>query len=143
MIKLIDTHAHYDDEAFDSDRDKLLQGLFEQSVSKIITVGCAQNRWQSTIELTEKYEGMYGTLGVHPEDIYDMTEDYIEQLRELAAKPKIAAIGEAGLDYHYENFDKERQIEVFRSQIQLAEELSMPLIIHSRDSTEMNFHLRR
>ena len=143
MIKLIDTHAHYDDEVFDGDRDELLRGLFGQSVSKIITVGCAHNRWQTTIELTERYAGMYGALGVHPEDIYDMTEDYIERLRELAAKPKIAAIGEAGLDYHYENFDRERQIEAFRSQIQLAEELSMPLIIHSRDSTEDTMKILR
>lgn len=136
MIKLIDTHAHYDDEAFDSDRDELLQGLFERRVSKIITIGCAPDRWQPTIELTERYSGMYGALGVHPEDIYGLKEDYIDRLRELAANPKIVAIGEAGLDYHYENFDKKRQAEVFRSQILLANELSMPLIIHSRDSTE-------
>lgn len=143
MIKLIDTHAHYDDEAFDSDRDELLQGLFERSVSKIITVGCAQDRWQSTIELTEKFSGMFGALGVHPEDIYGLTDDYIERLGELASNPKIVAIGEAGLDYHYENFDKDRQIEIFRRQIQLADELSMPLIIHSRDSTEDTLKILR
>lgn len=143
MIKLIDTHAHYDDKAFDSDRDELLQGLFERSVSKIITVGCAPDRWQPTIELTERYSGMYGALGVHPEDIYGLREDYIERLRELAAKPKIVAIGEAGLDYHYENFDKKCQAEIFRSQILLANELSMPLIIHSRDSTEDTLKILR
>lgn len=136
MTKLIDTHAHYDDEAFDSDRDELLQGLFEHSAEKIITVGCAMDRWRQTIELTERYEGMYGALGIHPEDIYGLPEDYIERLRQLAGNPKIAAIGEAGLDYHYENFDKELQEEVFRKQIKLADELMMPLIIHSRDSTE-------
>lgn len=133
---LIDTHAHYDDKAFDSDRDELLQGLFERLVSKIITVGCSADRWQPTLELTQKYSGMYGALGVHPEDIYNLPEDYIDKLRELTADPKIVAIGEAGLDYHYENFDRQRQIEVFRRQIQLSNELSMPLIIHSRDSTE-------
>lgn len=143
MIKLIDTHAHYDDEAFDSDRDELLQGLFEQSVSKIITVGCSVDRWQPTIELTEKYSGMYGALGIHPEDICNLPEDYIDRLRELAALPKIKAIGEAGLDYRYEGFDRERQTEVFRSQIQLADELSMPLIIHSRDSTEDTLKILR
>lgn len=140
---LIDTHAHYDDEAFDSDRDELLQGLFERSVSKIITVGCSVDRWQPTLELTQRYSGMYGALGVHPEDIYGLPEDYIDRLRELAANPKIVAIGEAGLDYHYENFDRQRQIEVFRRQIQLSNELSMPLIIHSRDSTEDTLKILR
>lgn len=143
MIKLIDTHAHYDDEAFDADRDELLQGLFGGSVSKIITVGCAQDRWQSTIELTEKYTGMFGALGVHPEDIYDLSDDYIERLGALALNPKIVAIGEAGLDYHYENFNASRQKEVFRRQIRLADELSMPLIIHSRDSTEDTMKILR
>lgn len=143
MIKLIDTHAHYDDEAFDSDRDELLEGLFERSVSKIITVGCAVDRWQPTLELTKRYSGMYGALGVHPEDICNLPVDYIETLRKLAGDSKVAAIGEAGLDYHYENFDRERQIEVFRQQIKLADELSMPLIIHSRDSTEDTLKILR
>lgn len=143
MTKLIDTHAHYDDEAFDSDRDELLQGLFEKSVKKIITVGCAMDRWGQTIALSERYEGMYGALGIHPEDIYGLPDDYIEQLRGLAGNPKIAAIGEAGLDYHYENFDKALQGEVFRRQIKLANELSMPLIIHSRDSVEDTLRILR
>lgn len=143
MIKLIDTHAHYDDEHFDTDRDALLQKLFTESVSKIITVGCSADRWEPSVSLTENYPGMYGALGIHPEDIYGIPEDYIDRLRKLAALPKIVAIGEAGLDYHGENIDKERQKEVFKRQIALAEELSMPIIIHTRDATEDTMEILR
>lgn len=136
MTKIIDTHAHYDDEAFDGDRDELIRGLFSTSVKGIVTVGCSMNRWRPTLELIEKYPNIYGALGVHPEDVDNLSDDYIERLRELAKNPKIVAIGEAGLDYHYENFDKKRQAEVFEAQIALAKELSKPLIIHSRESAE-------
>lgn len=135
MIKLTDTHAHYDDEGFDEDRYALLDRLFEESVNKIVSVGCAYDRWQPTLELAERYEGVYAALGIHPEDIYDLPEDYLQRLEELSKHPKVKALGEMGLDYHYENYDRERQIKVFREQLQLADRLSMPVIIHSRDAT--------
>ena len=135
MIKLTDTHAHYDDEGFDEDRYALLDRLFEESVNKIVSVGCAYDRWQPTLELAERYKGIYAALGIHPEDIYDLPEDYLQRLEELSKHPKVKALGEMGLDYHYENYDRERQIKVFREQLQLADRLSMPVIIHSRDAT--------
>lgn len=143
MIKLTDTHAHYDDDAFEGDRDRLLTRLFKESVSRIITVGCSQSRWKPTIALTERYEGMYGALGLHPEDIYDVTEDWENKLRELLRLPKIKALGEIGLDYHYEGFEREKQIEFFRRQITLAKELNKPIIIHSRDATEDTLNILR
>lgn len=143
MIKLTDTHAHYDDEAFDGDRDELLQRLFSESVGKIITVGCALDRWEDTVRLTEKYENIYGAVGIHPEDIYGLPDDYLSQIEKLTENPKIAAVGEIGLDYHYENYNKEKQIEIFIEQLRLADRLSMPVIIHSRDATEDTMRILR
>lgn len=143
MIKLTDTHAHYDDEAFDGDRDELLQRLFSESVGKIITVGCALDRWEDTVRLTEKYEKIYGAVGIHPEDIYGLPDDYLSQIEKLTENPKIAAVGEIGLDYHYENYNKEKQIEIFIEQLRLADRLSMPVIIHSRDATEDTMRILR
>lgn len=143
MIKLTDTHAHYDDEAFDSDRDVLLQGLFSETVGKIITVGCAFDRWQPTIELAEKYPNMYAALGLHPEDIYGSPSDWKQRLTHLLSHPKAVALGEIGLDYHYENYDRDLQLSFFREQIKLAEELSLPIIIHSRDAVEDTMNILR
>lgn len=143
MIKLTDTHAHYDDEAFDGDRDELLQRLFSESVGKIITVGCALDRWEDTVKLTEKYENIYGAVGIHPEDIYGLPADYLSQIEKLTENPKIVAVGEIGLDYHYENYDREKQIEIFIEQLRLADRLSMPVIIHSRDATEDTMRILR
>ena len=135
MIKLTDTHAHYDSEAFDSDRYELLDRLFEESVNKIVSVGCAYESWQPVLQLAERYDNLYAALGIHPEDIYTLPDDYLQQLEESAKHPKVKAIGEMGLDYHYESYDREQQIKVFREQLQLADDLSMPIIIHSRDAT--------
>jgi len=143
MIKLTDTHAHYDDEAFDGDRDELLQRLFSGPVGKIITVGCAADRWEDTVRLAEKYENIYGAVGIHPEDIYDLPDDYLNRIEKLTQNPKIVAVGEIGLDYHYENFDKEKQIKIFTEQLRLADRLSMPVIIHSRDAAEDTMRILR
>ena len=135
MIKLTDTHSHYDSEAFEVDRYRLLDRLFAESVNKIVSVGCACESWQPVLQLAERYDNLYAALGVHPEDIYALPEDYLQQLEELAKHSKVKAIGEMGLDYHYESYDRELQIKVFREQLQLADKLSMPIIIHSRDAT--------
>lgn len=143
MTKLIDTHAHYDDEAYDNDRYNLLDRLFATSVEKIVTIGCARDRWKPTLQLADCYYEVYAALGIHPEDIYDLPEDYLQQLEELSKDPKVKAIGEMGLDYHYENYDKELQIKVFREQLQLADRLSMPAIIHSREATADTLEILR
>ena len=135
MNKLTDTHAHYDDEAYNNDRYSLLDRLFSTCVNKIVTVGCGYDRWKPTMQMADCYYEVYAALGIHPEEIYDLPEDYLQQLEELSKNPKVKAIGEMGLDYHYENYDKELQIKVFREQLQLADRLSMPAIIHSRDAT--------
>ena len=143
MIKLTDTHAHYDDKAFDSDRDLLLQRLFSESVGKIITIGCPLDRWRPSIDLAEKYPNMYTALGLHPEDIYNLPTDWRQILTKLLRHPKAVALGEIGLDYHCENCDRDMQIKFFREQIELAESLSLPIIIHSRDATEDTMNILR
>lgn len=143
MIKLTDTHAHYDDSAFDEDRYELLDRLFATSVDKIVSVGCSYDRWQPTLQLAERYDNVYAALGIHPEDIYNLPSDYLQQLEELSKHPKVKALGEMGLDYHYENYDRELQIKVFRDQLMLADRLSMPAIIHSRDATADTLEILR
>lgn len=135
MIKITDTHAHYDDEAFDADRYELLDRLFAESCEKIVSLGCDIEKSRSEIALAEKYENLYAAVGVHPENCNDVNGDYLAELKQLAAHPKVCAIGEIGLDYHWEGFDRERQIRFFREQLELAAELDLPVCIHSRDCT--------
>lgn len=143
MIRLTDTHSHYDDPAFDQDRYQLLDRLFEQSVGKIVTVGCSYDRWRAAMQLADCYNHIYAALGIHPEDVYDLPPNYLHQLEDLCKNPKVKALGEMGLDYHYENYDRELQIKVFREQLLLADHVSMPVIIHSRDATADTLEILR
>ena len=136
MIKITDTHAHYDDEAFDGDRYELLDRLFAEKCDKIVTLGCDLEKSRSSLELADRYENMYAAVGVHPENCGDVPDDFIEELEKLAMHPKAAAIGEIGLDYHWEGFDRDRQIRFFREQLELAKKLGMPVCVHSRDCTK-------
>lgn len=136
MIKTIDTHAHYDAEEFDEDRDELLKRLFAESVDSIITMGCSLKSSAAALKLAEKYERMYAAVGIHPEDCENLPADYISQIKALAANKKVRAIGEIGLDYHYDGSDREKQIACFEEQLSLAKELKLPVVIHSRDATK-------
>jgi len=136
MIKTIDTHAHYDAEEFDADRDELLTRLFAESVDSIITMGCSLKSSAAALKLAEKYERMYAAVGIHPEDCENLPHDYISQIKVLAANKKVRAIGEIGLDYHYDGFSREKQIACFKEQLKLAQELDFPVVIHSRDATK-------
>lgn len=135
-LKVIDTHAHYDDEAFDEDRDELLNEILENSVEKIITIGCTMERSIMALELAEKYTEIYCAVGIHPEDCYDLPDNYLEEIRKMVlSSKKVVAIGEIGLDYHSEGYNREQQIKVFKEQLALAKELSFPVVIHSREAT--------
>ncbi len=132
---LFDTHAHYDDSQFDSDRDEILKNLKKDRVSYVVTVGTNLETSLKSIELAEKYPRVYAACGFHPEFAEEATDEALEQIKKTAAHKKVVAIGEAGLDYHREdNPPKEVQITAFKKQIALANELDMPLIIHIRDS---------
>jgi len=131
---IFDTHAHYDDEAFDEDRESLLQDMKQNGVDCIVNIGANMQTSRNTVALTEQYDFIYGAVGVHPSDVYDMTEADIETLREWSRLDKIVAIGEIGLDYHYPDTDKALQQKWFIRQLQLAREEKLPVVIHSREA---------
>jgi len=130
-----DTHAHYDDDAFDSDRDELLAALPEKCVSLVVNPGCSYDSSLAAVRLAEKYPHVYAAVGWHPQDADKWDVQSEVALREWAKHEKVLAIGEIGLDYHYDDGpSKEIQISVFRKQLELAKELDLPVIIHDRDA---------
>lgn len=133
---IFDSHAHYDDDRFDEDRDELLSSLPSLGVSGIVS--CAVNVQTSLFNtsISEKYPYIYSAVGFHPLNLDDLTQNYVEDIRQLAAHPKVVAIGEIGLDYHYEKESRPLQLEVLRNQIILANDLSLPVIIHDREAHE-------
>ena len=137
MALLFDTHAHYDDEHFDADRDALLRGMREEGVGLILNPGCDEGSSRAAVALADKYDFVYAAVGWHPENCAPYTDASLDVLREMAKHPKVRAIGEIGLDYHWEeNPPREKQHEVFRAQLALARELSLPVIVHDRDAHE-------
>lgn len=143
MLTYIDSHAHYDDEQFDGDRDELLDRLHENGVRNIVNIGCSLERSQFSVDLAEKYPFVYAAVGIHPEDAPDTPDGYLSKVEFWTANPKVVAIGEIGLDYHYEGFDRELQIRFFEEQLDLAERSGLPVIIHSRDATEDTMNILR
>ena len=133
---IFDSHAHYDDERYDGEREQVIENLFDNGVCGIINIGCTLERSQKSVDFADKYEKFYAAVGIHPEDVENLPSDYLETLRKWTENKKVVAIGEIGLDYHYEGYNREKQIEVFREQLELAKTLDMPVIIHSRDATE-------
>lgn len=132
---LFDTHAHYDDERFDGDREALLASMPEKNVGLIVNPGCDIPSSRVAVELAGKFDFVYAAVGIHPENCADFKPEQIEKLRELAKEPKVVAIGEIGLDYYWaENPPKDLQQEVLRRQLLLAQELRLPVIIHDRDA---------
>ena len=138
---IFDTHAHYTDEAFDSDRDELLSSLPQRGVCAVINCGTDLKTSRESLVLSEKYDYIYAAVGVHPEDIEGLENDYLQRLREMVRHEKCVAIGEIGLEYHYDFIPRERQLSVFEEQIILANELNLPVIIHDREAHEDTLRL--
>lgn len=134
---IFDTHAHYTDSAFDGDRDSLLGSLNGMGVKYVMLASsCTEDNISNPL-LAEKYDYIYSATGFHPECADSVPENYLDIIRENAGKyPKIKAIGEIGLDYHYDGYNREKQIELFEKQLETAKELDLPVIVHSRDATE-------
>ncbi len=128
---IFDTHAHYDDEAFNEDRDSLFKSLAEWSVCGIINCACSSRSAKTTLELAHKYDFVYAAIGLHPEETEPFNESWIIN---SAADKKCVAIGEIGLDYHWDSVPRETQKENFIKQIKIAKNLDLPVIIHSRDA---------
>ena len=132
---LFDTHAHYDDEAFDADRDTLLSAMPQRGVGCIVNPGCTLDSSRKAMATAAQYDHVYAAVGIHPEECGDFTSAQIDELRQLCREPKVVAIGEIGLDYHWpENPSHEIQQTALRSQLRLAQELHLPVIIHDRDA---------
>ena len=131
-----DSHAHYDDGRFDTDREALLESMQKKQVSYILNAASNTASSLRCIDLARKYDFIYASVGVHPHDAAEMTEKTIQLLKEYAVKPKVVAVGEIGLDYYYENSPRDAQQYWFRRQIQLAREIKMPIIVHTRDATQ-------
>ena len=136
MEYIFDTHAHYDDESFDEDRDALLSSMQENGVGTIVNIAASMKSCRTTLELTEKYSFVYGVLGVHPSDTAELTEEDMEWLKEHSAAEKILAIGEIGLDYYWDEPDRAIQKKWFVRQLQIAKETGLPVVIHSRDAAQ-------
>ncbi len=132
---IIDTHAHYDDSQYDEDRDSLIKSLIKEDVGIVINSAADLKGCRDAIKLAHTYPFFYANVGIHPSEVGLMTEDTIKELKKLAADEKVVAIGEIGLDYYYEdNPEREVQKHWFRRQLELAAELNMKVVIHSRDA---------
>ena len=134
---LFDTHAHMDDAAFDSDREELLLSLPQQGIGLLMNPGCSLASSRNTVKLAKEYDYIYAAVGSHPDVADEVNEEVLNEYRRLCAEnPKVKAIGEIGLDYHYEDIPREIQLKAFRAQMALARELGLPVIVHERDAHE-------
>jgi len=140
-MRIIDSHAHYDDDAFDCDRYELLDSLFSGEISKIINVGCSVKSSYTSAALADRYENIFASAGLHPDSADEVGR--LSEIRELCRREKVVAVGEIGLDYHYENHSRETQKRAFEEQLNLAGEADLPVIIHSRDAWEDTMELLR
>lgn len=136
-MKIFDSHAHYLSDAFDEDRQKLLDHLFSHAVCGIVEAGTSPASSEAAVALSHHYPMLWAAVGIHPEEAADTTEADIELLRTLATDEKVVAIGEIGLDYHYEDCcPREIQKRWFRRQLELAKERDLPVVIHDREAHE-------
>ena len=134
---LFDTHAHMDDHAFDADRDALLRSFPEQGLALVMNPGCSLESSRNVDKLAREYDFLYGAVGSHPDVADEVNEAVLEEYRMLCKQnEKIRAIGEIGLDYHYEDIPRDIQKQAFRMQMELARELNLPVIVHERDAHE-------
>ncbi len=133
---IFDSHAHYDDEQFNPDRNELLVSFEEKGISGLVCCGVNIETSEFAVELSHKYDFVYSAVGFHPLDNDEYKDGDLEKIKELAKDPKCVAIGEIGLDYHYEKESREQQLILLEKQIELANELDLPIIFHDRESHE-------
>lgn len=133
---IFDTHAHYDDDAFDEDRDTLLSGMKEAGVEYIVNVGASMASSERSVVLAKKYPFVYAAVGVHPDEVGELDEEKFSQLREWSKLDKVKAIGEIGLDYYWDKEKHDLQKHWFMRQMELANEVKLPMIVHSREAAK-------
>lgn len=140
---IFESHAHYDDEVFDEDREALLMSLRERGIGTVLNIGASLSGSEATVKLTEQYPFIYGAVGVHPSEIEELNEENFAHLRDLYAHEKVVAVGETGLDYHYPEPGAVLQKEWFERQLLLARETGLPVIIHSREAAKDTLDIMR
>ena len=133
---IFDTHAHYDDDAFDEDREEIIKALRESDVKRIVNVGANLKTSKNSIDLANKYDLFYAAVGVHPDDCDEVDDAGIDALRKMCEEKRVVAIGEIGLDYYWHKDNPDIQKNAFIRQIELAKELSLPIIVHSREAAK-------
>ena len=133
--KIFDTHAHYDSDSFDEDRENVIKELKENGVIGVLNCGSDLYGLRKSVELAKEFDMFYAAVGIHPENADEFNEDVVKEIKEFVKNEKVKAIGEIGLDYYWEeNPPREVQKEVFRAQMKLADELNLPVVIHGRDA---------
>ena len=133
LNNIFDAHAHYDDKWFDEDRESLLSAMPESGVKYIVNASVDLSTAQTAIDYAERYEHVYACAGIHPENLEGLPDDYLDRLTTLLKHPKVVALGEIGLDYHWD-IDRESQHRVFEEQLRLSKELDVPVVIHDREA---------
>ena len=133
---IFDTHAHYDDDAFDEDRDVLLSGMGAQNVEYIVNVGASMASSERSVRLAEKYPFVYAAVGVHPDEVGELDEEKLLRLKDWTKNPKVKAVGEIGLDYYWDKEKHDLQKHWFMRQMELAHEVKLPMIVHSREAAK-------
>lgn len=131
---IFESHAHYDDEAFDEDRDALLRSFAENGIDMVINIGASLESCRRTLALVEEYSFLYGAIGVHPSETGELTEAGLLWLKERCASEKVVAVGEIGLDYYWKEPEPPVQKKWFERQLEVAKEVKLPVVIHSRDA---------
>lgn len=133
--KIFDTHAHYDSDSFDEDRENVIKELKENGVIGVLNCGSDLYGLRKSVELAKEFDMFYAAVGIHPENADEFNEDVVKEIKAFVKNEKVKAIGEIGLDYYWEeNPPREVQKEVFRAQMKLAGELNLPVVIHDRDA---------
>ena len=133
-MEFFDTHSHYNDESFDSDREVLINKTLKENITRMMCIGYDVEKSAKAIKIAEKYNYIYASCGISPNDIEDFSVENLEKIEEMAKNRKVVAIGEIGLDYHWNKENKEAQKELFIKQIDIANKLNKPIIIHTRDA---------
>lgn len=133
---IFDTHAHYDDEAFNEDREAVIKSLAAAGVETVVNIGASMASSETTLELTRNYPFIYGTAGVHPSETAELDEEKFQRLKEIVREPKIVAVGEIGLDYYWEKPAHDIQKNWFERQLELAREVNLPVVTHSREAAK-------
>ena len=133
---IFDTHAHYDDDAFDEDRDALLSGMKDAGVEYIVNIGASMASSERSLKLAEKYPFMYAAVGVHPDEVGELDEEKFAQLKVWSGHEKVKAVGEIGLDYYWDKEKHDLQKHWFMRQMELASEVKLPMIVHSREAAK-------